>query len=149
MKATLNNLLQTVSKCDLCAAQLALGPNPVVSLHPNSKILLISQAPGLAVHRSGIPWADASGKRLRMWLGVDDATFYDTNNFGILPMAFCYPGKAASGDLPPSKLCAPQWHKQLLAQLKNVQLIMLIGNYAQKYYLGKQKKKSYRNGITL
>ena len=142
MKLKLPVLLKEIAQCRLCEDQLPLGPNPVVSLHKKSKILLVGQAPGLAVHRSGIPWDDASGKRLRTWLGVDEASFYDPVNFGIVPMAFCYPGKAKSGDLPPSKQCAPQWHEALRSHLDELQMILLIGTYAQKYYLGKQKKKN-------
>ena len=92
-------------------------------------------APGTKVHASGIPWDDQSGRRLREWLDVEDSEFYDESLFAIMPMGFCYPGKGKSGDLPPRKECAPLWHDKLLAQMPNIQLTLLIGQYAQKHYL--------------
>jgi len=114
----------------------------VLSAHPNSKIIIIGQAPGTKVHASGIPWDDASGKQLRKWLNVSDEDFYDETKFAIIPMGFCYPGKGKTGDLPPRPECAPQWHPPLFKELKNVELVILIGMYAQKYYLGKTAKKT-------
>lgn len=114
----------------------------MVSAHPESKIIIIGQAPGTKVHASGIPWDDASGKQLRKWLNVSNEDFYDDTKFAIIPMGFCYPGKGKTGDLPPRPECAPQWHKLLLDKLPNVQLVILIGMYAQKYYLGKAAKRS-------
>lgn len=96
---------------------------------------MIGQAPGIKVHQSGIPWDDQSGKKLRQWLNVTDEQFYNTENFAIIPMGFCYPGKAKTGDLPPRPECAPQWHDALLEKMPNVALIILIGAYAQQYYL--------------
>ncbi|MBP1838756.1 uracil-DNA glycosylase family protein [Formosa algae] len=128
-------LLGQIKQCTICVDHLPLGPNPVVTAHPESKIVIIGQAPGLKVHNSGIPWDDASGKRLRSWLNVTEEQFYDTKNFAILPMGFCYPGKGKSGDLPPRKECAPQWHVALLDKMPNTKLIILIGSYAQRYYL--------------
>ncbi|WP_430462200.1 uracil-DNA glycosylase family protein [Thalassolituus sp. LLYu03] len=133
--STLISLLQDVSRCDLCASQLPLGPRPVVRIGHDARILIIGQAPGTRVHASGIPWDDASGKRLRQWLGVSDAVFYDTRHFAIMPMGFCYPGKGKSGDLPPRPECAPQWHERLMQHMPHLQLILLIGQYAQNYYL--------------
>jgi len=114
----------------------------VLSAHPNSKIVIIGQAPGTKVHASGIPWDDASGKQLRKWLNVSVDDFYDETKFAIIPMGFCYPGKGKTGDLPPRPECAPQWHPPLFKELKNVELVILIGMYAQKYYLGKTAKKT-------
>ena len=91
------------------------------------------------MHQSGIPWNDQSGKKLREWLNVTDEEFYNTENFAIIPMGFCYPGKGKTGDLPPRPECAPQWHDALLEKMRNVDLIILIGAYAQNYYL-KDKK---------
>ncbi len=133
-------LLLEIQNCRICAGQLGHEPNPVVSISPKSKILVIGQAPGTKVHASGIPWDDASGRNLRKWLGVTDEEFYDTDLFGIVPMGFCYPGKGKSGDLPPRPECAPQWHHQLFRNLKNIKLTLLIGQYAQAYYLGKDRK---------
>ena len=136
-------LLQNIRKCTICEPHLINGVNPVLTAQHDSKIVVIGQAPGMKVHLSGQPWSDKSGERLVQWLGVDLDTFYDTSKFAIIPMGFCYPGKnPKGGDLPPRKECAPQWHPPLFEQLKNVKLILLIGNYAQKYYLGKKAKKN-------
>ncbi|MBT33260.1 MAG: IclR family transcriptional regulator [Thalassobius sp.] len=131
----LKELLTEIKKCTVCESHLPLGANPVVSAHKKSKILIVGQAPGTKVHQSGIPWDDQSGKRLREWMGIDTDIFYDTEKIAIIPMGFCYPGRGKSGDLPPRKECAPLWHHQLLTQLPNLQLTLLIGQYAQKYYL--------------
>lgn len=133
------DLLRIASQCTLCAERLPLGANPVFSAAKSSRILIVGQAPGLAVHRSGIPWDDKSGSNLRDWLAVDQAQFYNPDVFGIVPMAFCYPGKGKSGDLPPSKECAPQWHQKFLAEMKQLELILLIGKFAQDYYLPSDK----------
>ncbi|WP_339697057.1 uracil-DNA glycosylase family protein [uncultured Roseivirga sp.] len=140
--ASFENLLHEIKDCKVCSEHLVLGPRPVVSVSPNSKILVIGQAPGTKVHTSGIPWDDASGKNLRKWLGVTNEQFYDTNLFGIVPMGFCYPGKGKSGDLPPRPECAPLWHNQILGRLKEVKLTLLIGQYAQAYYLEKGREKT-------
>lgn len=132
---TLETLLQEARACQICHQYLPHGTNPVLSAGEKSRILIIGQAPGLAVHKSSIPWDDASGNNLRQWLGIDKSTFYDTSLISIMPMAFCYPGTGKSGDLPPRKECAPLWHQPILEQLPNLQLIVLIGQYAQKYYL--------------
>lgn len=138
----MQDLLQDIQQCTICKPYLDLGPRPVVSAHPDSKIVIIGQAPGTKVHASGIPWDDASGKQLRKWLNVRVEDFYDTKKFAIIPMGFCYPGKGKTGDLPPRPECAPQWHQSLFDELKKVELIILIGMYAQKYYLGKNVKKT-------
>lgn len=131
----MEQLLQQIRKCEACKAFLPLDPKPIITVHPKSKILLIGQAPGTKVQNSGIPWTDASGKELRRWLGVTEEQFYDTSLFGIMPMGFCFPGIGKSGDLPPRPECAPLWLHQVLEQLPEVKLIILIGSYAQKYYL--------------
>ena len=133
----MKKLLSEIRNCSLCAKHLPLGPRPIIEAAPHSKIILISQAPGRVVHESGKAWADQSGKKLREWLGVDESIFYDTTNFAILPMGFCYPGKGKTGDLPPRKECAPLWHDKVLRDLKKVQLTLLIGSYASNYYLPK------------
>ena len=138
----MQDLLTNIRKCDVCAKNLILGPRPVVSAHIKSKIIIIGQAPGTKVHASGIPWDDASGKQLRKWLNVSDEEFYDEKKFAIIPMGFCYPGKGRSGDLPPRPECAPLWHEPLLEIMPNVELIILIGMYAQNYYLQKKAKKT-------
>jgi len=126
---------------------LQLGPRPIVSAHPESKIVIIGQAPGTKVHNSGIPWDDASGKQLRKWLNVSDAYFYDVRKFAIIPMGFCYPGKGKTGDLPPRLECAPEWHEQLFTKMPKLELVILIGMYAQKYYLKKAAKQSLTDTV--
>ena len=136
----MKELLSSICKCELCKD--FIEPKPVVFASELSKVIIIGQAPGTKVHKSGIPWDDASGKQLRKWMGVTDEQFYNTDNFGIVPMGFCYPGKGKIGDLPPRKECAPQWHNQLITKMKNIELVVLIGMYAQNYYLKNQAKRT-------
>lgn len=131
----MEELLNEIKKCQICKDHLPLGPNPVVQASAKASLLIIGQAPGTKVHESGIPWNDASGARLRRWLEIDNDDFYDPAKVAIMPMGFCYPGKGKSGDLPPRPECAPEWHNRILENLPNIQLILLIGQYAQKYYL--------------
>ena len=135
----MQQLLNTIRQCEVCVKHLPLGPRPIIEASVDSKILLVSQAPGRVVHESGIAWTDQSGKKLREWLGVDENIFFNTSNFAILPMGFCYPGKGKTGDLPPRKECAPLWHEQVFSELKNIKLIILIGSYASSYYLPEEK----------
>jgi uracil-DNA glycosylase family 4 len=135
-------LKENIQHCTICSKHLPHGPRPVVSFSPLSKILVVGQAPGTKVHNSGIPWNDASGKRLREWMNLSDTEFYDPSKVAIVPMGFCYPGKGKSGDLPPRKECAPEWHHRIMAFLPNLELILLIGQYAQKYYLKKRIKST-------
>lgn len=135
-------LLRKILKCEVCKDYLPLGPRPIVQLSAYSKIIIISQAPGRRVHETGIPWNDVSGKRLRGWMDVSDKLFYDPLIFSIMPMGFCYPGRGKSGDLPPRPECAPLWHPQIFKHLKSKPLILLIGQYAQKYYLKNNGKSS-------
>jgi uracil-DNA glycosylase len=131
----LRDLLQQVRACRHCEKDLPLGPRPVLRAKTSAKILIIGQAPGTKVHASGIPWDDASGQRLREWMGIDSNFFYNEKHVAIIPMGFCYPGKGKSGDLPPRKECAPLWHQPLMHLLPNIELTLLIGSYAQQYYL--------------
>jgi uracil-DNA glycosylase len=133
--ASLASLLTEVRACELCAAHLPLGPRPVVQMHPQARILVAGQAPGRRVHETGIPFNDASGERLRGWLGVSRDVFYDARQVAILPMGFCFPGTGRSGDLPPRPECAPAWREALLSRLKNLRLTLVIGRYAQAYHL--------------
>ena len=96
----------------------------------------------MTVHRSGVPWDDKSGERLRDWLGVERAVFYDASQIALMPMGYCYPGRGSSGDLPPRKECAEHWHSRLLEQMTQIDLILLIGQYAQRYFLGKASRAS-------
>ncbi len=131
----MQELISQIKACQICKNHLPVNPNPVFTVHKQSKIVIIGQAPGLAVHKSGIPWDDKSGNNLRQWLGISSETFYDPKLFSIIPMGFCYPGKGKSGDLPPRKECAPLWHELLFKELPHVELVLLIGKYAQDYYL--------------
>lgn len=137
MKADL--LLNQVSKCVICEPELPLGARPVVQFNPLARILIAGQAPGIKVHQSGVPFDDASGQRLRQWLGLSEAVFYDASKIAILPMGFCYPGKGKSGDLPPRKECAPAWREQLLRALPNIKLTIILGKHAQTYHLPETK----------
>ncbi len=136
MSDSLNSLLAEIRACRLCEAHLPLGPRPVLQASSTSRLLLVSQAPGRKVHASGVPFDDVSGDRLREWLGIDRDTFYDARRVAIVPMGFCFPGTERSGDLPPRPECAPTWHPQLLPRLKQVQLTLAIGQYAQAGLLG-------------
>jgi uracil-DNA glycosylase len=135
-------LLTEIRGCEVCKAHLPLGPRPIVAAHPNAKIVIIGQAPGTKVHTTGVPWDDPSGKQLRKWLGVTDEVFYDETKIALIPMGFCYPGKGKSGDLPPRTECAPLWHESLFDAMTQLELVILIGMYAQKYYLGKAAKNT-------
>lgn len=142
---TMQSLLQKIGQCEMCLPHLSHGVRPVVQASSVSKILIIGQAPGRKVHESGIPWDDPSGDQLRMWLGVDKTQFYNDDLFALMPMGFCYPGKGKSGDLPPRKECAPQWHQLLLSKMPEVKLTLLIGQYAQNNYLSRGYKTLTEN----
>ncbi|MBT3991082.1 MAG: uracil-DNA glycosylase family protein [Rhodospirillaceae bacterium] len=135
--------LKDVQECNICADNLPLGPRPVVQVNPAAKILIIGQAPGTKVHETGIPWNDPSGDRLRDWMQVERDVFYDAAKIAIVPMGFCYPGRLEKGgDKPPRPECALAWHDLLLAALPNIKLTLLVGMYAQNYYLKSTKKKT-------
>ncbi|WP_349352230.1 MULTISPECIES: uracil-DNA glycosylase family protein [unclassified Flagellimonas] len=138
----MDELLANVRNCSHCKKHLPLGPRPIVAAHPASKIAIIGQAPGTKVHQTGVPWDDPSGKQLRNWLGVTDEQFYDERLFALIPMGFCYPGKGKSGDLPPRPECAPLWHRSLINQMPQLKLTILIGQYAQAYYLEKARERN-------
>ena len=130
-------LLDEVRACTICAQHLPAGPRPVLPIDPEARLLIAGQAPGRKVHESGIPFDDASGKRLRELMGVTDSVFYDPKCVAILPMGFCYPGTGKSGDLPPRKECAPAWRDKLLACIPKLEMTLLIGQYAQVHHLPK------------
>lgn len=136
-----------ISACRLCADHLPHGPRPVTQFSPTSRLLIIGQAPGSKVHASGVPWDDDSGDRLRGWLGLDKPQFYDRAQVALVPMGFCYPGKASGGDLPPRKECAPQWHQRVLDSLPQDRLTLLVGTYAQAHYLPQAKKLSLTDRV--
>lgn len=138
----MQQLLQEIRKCTVCKDHLELGPKPVMVAHKKARIAIIGQAPGTKVHATGIPWNDPSGRQLRKWLQVSDEEFYNEELFAIVPMGFCYPGKGKSGDLPPRSECAPLWHERLFDKMPNLECIILIGQYAQQYYLKEAFKKN-------
>jgi len=129
-------LLEDVRACTLCAEHLPHGPRPVVQAEAEARLLIAGQAPGRAVHESGVPFDDPSGDRLRAWMGVDRETFYDPSRVAVLPMGFCYPGSGASGDLPPRAECAPAWRDAVLERLEGVELTLVLGRYALDWHLG-------------
>ena len=133
---SLADLLAEIRACRICAADLPLGPRPVLRADRRARILIAGQAPGTKVHASGIPWDDPSGDRLRAWLALDPDVFYDETRVAIVPMGFCYPGRGKGGDLPPRPECAATWHGRLWPQLPNLSLIVAVGAYAQAHHLG-------------
>jgi len=136
-------LLQEIRRCAVCAALLPLGPRPIIQAGETASILVIGQAPGSRVHETGIPWDDQSGERLRDWMAIDSATFYDPGQVALMPMGFCYPGKdPGGGDRPPRPECAPLWHRRVWSQLIAVRLTLLVGHYAQKAYVEKPRATS-------
>jgi uracil-DNA glycosylase len=138
----LSALLGEIRACRLCAAELPHGARPVVQAGTGARILIVGQAPGSKVHASGIPWDDDSGERLRGWTGLSRETFYDPGQVALIPMGFCYPGAGSSGDLPPRPECAPLWHLRLLAELPELRLTLLVGQYAQARYWPKHLRPS-------
>jgi len=136
----LERLLEKVRACRVCEAFLPNPPKPILLAGASARVMIVGQAPGRRVHETGIPWNDPSGDRLRSWLGVGREAFYDTARFAIIPTAFCYPGTGKGGDLPPRPECAPLWHPPLREALPAVELILLVGQYAQAYYLGERRK---------
>lgn len=140
--ARLDVLLAEVRACRLCEAHLPLGPRPVVQASTRSRLLIVGQAPGRKVHESGVPFDDASGERLRGWLGIDKRVFYDAANVAIVPMGFCFPGTGKDGDLPPRRECAPTWHPRLRPMLAQVRLTLAVGQYAQAGWLGQQRGRT-------
>ena len=131
-------LLAEVRACTICAAHLPHGVRPVLQMHPQARVLIAGQAPGRKVHASGVPFDDASGNRLREWMGVTREVFYDSKQVAILPMGFCFPGTGKSGDLPPRPECAPAWRKQLLDHLDQLEVTLVIGQYAQAYHMNEK-----------
>ena len=136
-------LLARVSTCRVCAEHLPLGPRPTLQALPTARLFICGQAPGTKVHESGLPWNDASGERLRAWLGLEREVFYDPRRVALIGVGLCYPGRLPQGgDAPPRRECAPLWHPPLRAALPHIRLSVLVGSYAQAYYLGKRRQAS-------
>ena len=140
----MQTVVEKIRACQQCKGLLPLGPRPVIRISPSARVVIIGQAPGRRVHETGIPWNDPSGNKLREWLNVDKGAFYDETLFSFFSMSFCYPGKGASGDLPPRTECAPLWHPQAFAFISTKPLVLLVGQFAQAYYL----KRSYKGSVT-
>jgi uracil-DNA glycosylase len=144
----LSQVLKKARACTLCAHALPLGPRPVLRATSTARVLIVGQAPGTKVHESGVPWNDRSGDRLRDWLDVDREAFYDESRIAIMPMGFCYPGRdAKGGDLPPRKECAPEWHPRIRPLLPNIGFTLLVGTYAQKFYLKDRCKSTLTDTV--
>ncbi|MBA86256.1 uracil-DNA glycosylase family protein [Thalassobius sp. S69A] len=152
----MSDLTEEIQRCRLCRDRFAAthtrhAPNPVVWFRPQARVLIAGQAPGLRVHETGMPFNDASGDRLRDWLGLDKDAFYDKSRVGFVPMAFCFPGyDARKADLPPPKLCGQTWHGRILDSFTNIRLTVLIGAHAQQFHLGgrvsvTERVKSWRD----
>jgi uracil-DNA glycosylase len=142
MTVGLDSILADIRCCKVCEASLPHPPHPVVQAGSSASIIIIGQAPGSKVHESGVPWQDQSGSRLREWMGLDDATFYNPARVALMPMGFCYPGAADGADLPPRPECAPLWHPRMLTLLPRIRLTLLVGIHAQAYYLRNRAKST-------
>lgn len=143
----LDKLLAEVRACTICAAHLPYPPRPVLRAACSARVQIVGQAPGRKVHETGIPWNDPSGDLLREWLEIDRDTFYDARRIAIIPAGFCYPGKGPSGDLPPRPECAPHWHPRLRALLPRLRITLLVGQYAQAYYLGERRGRTLADTV--
>ena len=140
MRFSLSQVAREAKACTLCERHLPLGPRPVFLVGAKARLLIVGQAPGRRVHETGIPWNDPSGDNLRAWLAMDRASFYDTARIAIVPAGLCYPGTGAGGDLPPRPECAPLWQPRFRAALPRIGLTLLVGTYAQTYYLKENRK---------
>lgn len=141
MPQTLDKLLEEIRACTVCEG-LPLGPRPVLQASGEARILVAAQAPGVKVHETGLPFDDASGERLRAWMGVSRETFYDARLINVVPMGFCYPGKSGGGDSPPRPECRRTWHDELFRRLPKICLKLVIGQYAHAYHLGRARKQN-------
>jgi uracil-DNA glycosylase len=139
---TLDDLLAEIRACRICEAHLPLGPRPTLQAGSKARLLIVGQAPGTRVHATGIPFNDPSGDRLRDWLGIGRDAFYDRSMVALVPQGFCYPGKGKGGDLPPRPECAPTWAAKVRQHMPRIALTLLVGQYAQKHYLGDRRKQT-------
>lgn len=139
---TLDGLLAEIRACRICEAHLPLGPRPTLQAGSKARLLIVGQAPGTRVHATGIPFNDPSGDRLRDWLGIGRDAFYDRSKVALVPQGFCYPGKGKGGDLPPRPECAPTWAAKVRRHMPRIALTLLVGQYAQKHYLGDRRKRT-------
>ena len=137
-----DRLALKIKNCRICVHSLPEAPKPIVQFSEKCRIVIVGQAPGAKVHKSGVPWDDNSGAHLREWLQIERRIFYDRDKVGLVPMGFCYPGKARGGDAPPRPECAPAWHDKIIGILPNDCLFLLVGQYAQEYYLKSEREGS-------
>ena len=142
MPPSLSRVSREARACTLCAPTLPFKPRPVFLVGRRARLLIVGQAPGRRVHETGIPWNDPSGDVLREWLALERKAFYDTSRIAIVPTGLCYPGTVDGVDLPPCRKCAPAWQPLFRAALPDTRLTLLVGSYAQAYYLGKRRKPS-------
>ena len=148
-----DTLQAVIPGCRICrdaprGAPLPHEPRPVARLSATARLCVAGQAPGTKVHASGVPFNDASGKRLREWMGVDDETFYDQTRIAIVPMGFCFPGQDAHGaDLPPRRECAPTWREQVFVAMPQIELVLAIGAYAQTWHLGERRQRTMTDTV--
>ena len=142
-----DDLVARAQACTVCAAHLPHPPRPVLRASPTARLLIVGQAPGRRVHETGIPWNDPSGDRLRQWLGMTREVFYDASRIAIVPTGLCYPGTGKGGDLAPRPECAPLWHPRLRAAMPDIRLTLLIGAYAQAYYLGPRRGRTLADTV--
>lgn len=143
----IGQLVKDIKACQKCKEYLPLGARPILQVAENARVLIVGQAPGKKVHETGLPWNDKSGDTLRMWLSIDKKQFYNDNRIAIAPIGFCYPGKGRAGDKPPRPECAKLWRSALHHHLPGVELTLLIGRYAQNYYLKEKMKDNVTDTI--
>ncbi len=145
--SSLPALIQSVQACQVCAVHLPHAPRPILRVSDSAPLLVVGQAPGRRVHETGIPWNDPSGDLLRVWLGLSREAFYDVTRIAIVPAGLCYPGTVNGSDSPPRPECAPMWHPRLRAAMPQIRLTLLIGAYAQAYYLGRRRGRTLADTV--
>ncbi len=147
MKETLIQLIKRVKQCRICERKLPFPPKPIFIVSATANLLIVGQAPGIRVHKTGIPWNDPSGDRLRLWLNLNREQFYNESKIAIIPAGLCYPGKSVRGDIPPMPECAPKWHPEFRKHLNKLKLTLLVGNHAQNFYLKGRLKKTMADTV--
>ena len=147
MRISLSAVSREARACDTCADVLPFKPRPVFRVGRTARLLIVGQAPGRLVHETGIPWNDPSGEVLRAWLALDREAFYDTARVAIVPTGLCYPGTVKGADLPPCAQCAPLWQPRFRAALPDIRLTLLVGSYAQAFYLKERRKKTLADTV--
>ena len=147
MREPFAKLAAEARACVVCAPHLPHPPRPIFRASPDARLLIVGQAPGRRVHETGIPWNDPSGDLLRIWLRLDRDAFYDESRIAIVPTGLCFPGTARGGDLPPRPECAPLWQPRFRAALPQLRLTLLVGAYAQKYFLGERAGRTLTDTV--